>query len=104
VRIRQARCATPDEGRGPGRPEEVDVDGENLAEPRLARIEVRHIDGFEREPPWEATRSAFRRRVRAIAVAERSIRSKLPQSSRSQTSEAATARSFVWPYALLGAS
>jgi hypothetical protein len=38
----------------------------------------------------DATCSEFRRRVRSIAVADRSISSKLPRSRRSQTSEAAT--------------
>jgi hypothetical protein len=31
------------------RPEDVDVDGEDLVKPRLAGIEVRQVDGFERE-------------------------------------------------------
>src|SRR6266511_5109019 len=39
----------------------------------------------------DATCSGFRRRVRSIAVADRSIRSKLPLSRPSQTSEAADA-------------
>src|SRR6266508_1812485 len=37
-------------GRG-GRPEDVDVDGKDLVKPRLAWVEVRHVDGLEHEPP-----------------------------------------------------
>jgi hypothetical protein len=34
-----------------GRPEDVDVDGEDLVESPLARIEGRDVDGRERKPP-----------------------------------------------------
>ena len=33
-----------------GRPEDVDVDGEDLVELRPARVEVRQVDGLEHEP------------------------------------------------------
>jgi hypothetical protein len=33
------------------RPEDVDVDGEDLVKPGRARVEVPNIDGLEREPP-----------------------------------------------------
>ena len=34
-----------------GRPEDVDVDGEDLVKARPARVEVGDVDGLEREPP-----------------------------------------------------